>query len=219
MLDAPPASDEPRVGGGCAAAAAADGAADRERFALIRDAALIADAKLTTGEVIERLTALLTPTFADTCDDRARTSRATPIHREHELVVPLRSRGRDIGTMRLTHAHRTYSAADYEFAQLIGGRAALALENAQLAQRETHLTTALDSLAEAVTIQDAGVGPDLRQRRGRRGARVRERRAAAGHAARGHHRRLRVLPRRRPPAHARGSARPRGAAGRARRSR
>ncbi len=132
-------------------------AADRERFALIREAALIADANLTAGEVMERLKALLTPAFADTCTIELHVS-SMPIHREHELVVGLRSRGREIGTLRLTRSRRAYSAADYEFAQLIGGRAALALENAQLTQRETHLTTALDSLAEAVTIQDAGVG-------------------------------------------------------------
>jgi serine phosphatase RsbU (regulator of sigma subunit)/PAS domain-containing protein len=132
-------------------------AADHERFGLIRGAALIADADLRTEQVVERLQMLLTPDFARTCEVELGTT-AEPRHREHELIVPMRSRGRDVGTLRLTHAQRTYTPADHEFAQLIAGRAALALENAALARRQTHLTTALDTLAEAVTIQDAERG-------------------------------------------------------------
>ena len=132
-------------------------AADRERFALIRDAAMIADTPLSTEEVVERFVAVLTSSFAQTCEIELGATHP-PRHTAHELVVTLGSRGRDLGTMRLTHAARTYSVADFEFAGLIGGRAGLALENAQLARRETILMTALDSLAEAVTIQDAEAG-------------------------------------------------------------
>lgn len=129
-------------------------AADRERFALIRGAAQIADTHLTIPEVLARMTALLTPGFATTCEiDLARAEPAA--HTPHTMVVPLRARGRDIGTMRLTAEHRTYTEADRDFAQLIGGRAALALENAGLFAERDRLVTALDSLAEAVTIQDA----------------------------------------------------------------
>jgi PAS domain S-box-containing protein len=120
--------------------------ADRQRYALIRGAALIADAGGTIPEVIERVRDLLVPAFADACEitlgDAAPTPGAT-------LVVPLRSRGRTIGGMALTGP----SDADREFALLLGGRIALALENAQLETREDWLTTALGTLAEAVTIQ------------------------------------------------------------------
>ncbi len=134
---------------------------DRERFALIRGAALIADTELTVDEVVERMTQLLTPGYASTCEIDLQATEA-PAHAPHALTVPLRSRGRDMGTMRLTATHRTYSGDELEFAQLLAGRVALALENAGLFARlervETRLTAALDSLADAVTIQ----GPDGR---------------------------------------------------------
>jgi len=133
------------------------GRGDVERFELIRGAAVIADTPLTGDEVIERLRALLTPGFAETFEITLGET-AEPLHGREAVVVPLRSRGHDIGTMRLAHRTRGYDAGDFDFAHLIAGRAALALENAQLAVRETHLTTALDSLAEAVTIQDAESG-------------------------------------------------------------
>jgi PAS domain S-box-containing protein len=132
-------------------------AADHERFGLIRGAAQIADTQLTVDEVVERVRALLTPGFATTCEiDLERTEALE--HRPHALTVPLRSRGRDVGTLRLAAERRTYTTEDREFAELLGGRVALALENAGLFARlervETRLTTALDSLADAVTIQD-----------------------------------------------------------------
>ena len=76
--------------------------ADRERFGLIRGAALIAEADLTTEQVIERLIDLLTPAFAERCEIDLGTTAEADRHSEHELVVPLRSRGRDVGTLRLT---------------------------------------------------------------------------------------------------------------------
>ena len=51
-------------------------------------------------------------------------------------------------------AERPDRTQDHEFALLLGGRIALAIENAQLESREDWLTTALGTLAEAVTIQD-----------------------------------------------------------------
>ena len=118
------------------------------------------------------------------------------------MIVPLRSRGRD-DRHDAAHRHRTARtrAEDREFAQLIGGRVALALENAGLfAERvETRLTTALDSLAEAVTIQDADGALDLRQRPPPRRARLRHAAGAAATPPQAHRRRLRVLQRGRPP--------------------
>ena len=107
---------------------------DRERFALIRGAALIADTELTVDEVVERMTQLLTPGYASTCEIDLQATEA-PAHAPHALTVPLRSRGRDLGTMRLTATHRTYSGDELEFAQLLAGRVALALENAGLFAR------------------------------------------------------------------------------------
>ena len=74
------------------------------------------------------------------------------------INVPLRCRGRNVGTLALLAVTRTYSAGDLELAQLIAGRIGLALDNAglfaELEALQLRLTTALDTLAEAVTIQD-----------------------------------------------------------------
>jgi PAS domain S-box-containing protein len=121
--------------------------ADQQRFGLIRGAALIADAGGTTAEVVERVRALLVPAFADACEIQLGEGEH---HSGATLVVPLRSRGRTIGSMALSGP----THEDHEFALLLGGRIALAIENAQLESREDWLTTALGTLAEAVTIQD-----------------------------------------------------------------
>jgi PAS domain S-box-containing protein len=75
--------------------------------------------------------------------------------------VPLRSRGRALGTLTLATtaaSGRRYDAEDRGFAQVLGGRVALALDNAglfrELESLEAQHSAALDSLAEAVTMQD-----------------------------------------------------------------
>ena len=60
--------------------------ADRQRYALIRGAALIADAGGTTAEVVERVRALLVPAFADTCEIQLGDGEHHP---GATLVVPL----------------------------------------------------------------------------------------------------------------------------------
>ena len=72
--------------------------------------------------------------------------------------VPLRSRGHTVGTLSLLGITRAYTPADLQLAQLLGGQIGLALDNAglfaELESLQARLTTALDTLAEAVTIQD-----------------------------------------------------------------
>ena len=79
------------------------------------------------------------------------------------LVVPLRARGRRLGEMTLlttAHSGRAYAREDFEFATVLAGRAALALDNAglfsELETIEAQLTVVLSTLAEAVTVQHAG---------------------------------------------------------------
>ena len=76
------------------------------------------------------------------------------------VVVPLTARGRRIGSLTLivtTGSGRRYGAEDLEFAKVLAGRAALALDNAglfsELETIEAQLTVALSTLAEAVTVQ------------------------------------------------------------------
>jgi GAF domain-containing protein len=78
------------------------------------------------------------------------------------IVAELHARGEHIGTLTLVarkRSRRRYDEDDVEFATVIGGRAALALDNAllsrRLAQREQHLVGALGSFAAAMVLQDA----------------------------------------------------------------
>ena len=78
------------------------------------------------------------------------------------IVVPLWARGRALGTITLLTSRgsgRRYGEADLRFAEVLSGRAALALDNAglfsELEIAEAQMSAALGSLAEAVTVQDA----------------------------------------------------------------
>jgi PAS domain S-box-containing protein len=77
-------------------------------------------------------------------------------------IVPLRARGRRLGSLTLiatTRSGRRFDDEDLEFARVLAGRAALALDNAglysELETIEAQLTVALSTLAEAVTVQHA----------------------------------------------------------------
>jgi PAS domain S-box-containing protein len=81
------------------------------------------------------------------------------------LAVPLRARGRNLGLLTIVVTEvsgRRYAEGDLEFAELLGGRAGLALDNAglfsELTTAEAELTAALGSLAEAVTVQSTTGG-------------------------------------------------------------
>jgi GAF domain-containing protein len=77
------------------------------------------------------------------------------------IFVPLRARGRNLGALTLMtrrDSRRAYAVEDLEFVEVLAGRAALALDNAglftELQTIEAQLTTALGSLADAVTVQN-----------------------------------------------------------------
>lgn len=79
------------------------------------------------------------------------------------VVVPLRARGRRLGALILlvtAQSQRRYGREDLEFARVLAGRAALALDNAglfaELETIEAQLTAVLSTLAEAVTVQHTG---------------------------------------------------------------
>jgi PAS domain S-box-containing protein len=84
------------------------------------------------------------------------------LHMTAAVVVPLSARGRILGvvTLLLTdQSHRRYVPEDVRFVEVLAGRVALALDNAglftDLQTIEAQLTTALGSLGEAVTVQNA----------------------------------------------------------------
>ncbi len=90
------------------------------------------------------------------------------LERLHELGVcsgiaaPLRARGHTLGTLILAvtkESGRRYGPGDLEFAELLAGRAGLALDNAglftELTVAEAQLTAVVGSLAEAVIVQSA----------------------------------------------------------------
>jgi PAS domain S-box-containing protein len=77
------------------------------------------------------------------------------------VIVPLRARGQTIGSMALIvtgASGRRYDAGDLDFAGVLSGRVALALDNAglfsELESLEARQSAALGTLAEAVTVQD-----------------------------------------------------------------
>ena len=81
---------------------------------------------------------------------------------DSSVVVPLSARGRMLGALTLlstAQSHRRYTTEDLRFVEVLAGRVALALDNAglftELQTTEAQLTTALGTLAEAVTVQSA----------------------------------------------------------------
>ncbi|HET8978100.1 MAG TPA: SpoIIE family protein phosphatase [Solirubrobacteraceae bacterium] len=77
------------------------------------------------------------------------------------MFIPLRARGRIVGALAcsMTSSGRRLDASDVEFAEVLGGRIALALDNAGLAETvsglEQRLEATLANLAEAVIVRDA----------------------------------------------------------------
>lgn len=78
------------------------------------------------------------------------------------IVIPVSARGRILGALTLlvtAHSGRSYTAEELRFFEVLSGRVALALDNAglftELETMEAQLTTALGSLTEAVTVQNA----------------------------------------------------------------
>lgn len=76
------------------------------------------------------------------------------------IVVPLDARGRTIGALTLittSDSGRRLTDDDFFFAQVVSGRAALALDNAglfrELSSVEQRFEAVLDNLADAVTVQ------------------------------------------------------------------
>jgi GAF domain-containing protein len=90
------------------------------------------------------------------------TTRAVGLRAALTMPLPIRGAGPGALTLAVGPSGRRYTAADAEFAELVGGRVAIVLENAgltrQVRRTEARMTAALDSLAEAVTMN----GPDGR---------------------------------------------------------
>ena len=171
------------LGGGLSVLVAllrAAGEVNLRRFRLLSAVADVGNRATTLEEAVDRLLDMLTPAFADACALDAAIAGAErrvgvrPHGADEQvahalgdgpctarLVLPLRARGRTIGTLSalLDRSGRRYSAADLAFAEVFAGRAAVVLDNAGLTSElrvaEQQLGTALDGLAEAVTVTDA----------------------------------------------------------------
>ena len=96
----------------------------------------------------------------DLADDETELERLRAAHIGSAIVVPLRARGRRLGALTLLATARSqwrYGSEELEFAQVLAGRTALALDNAglfaELETIEAQLTAVLTTLAEAVTVQ------------------------------------------------------------------
>ncbi len=150
------------------------------RFRLLSAVADVGNEVTALEGAVARLLDMLTPDFADACaidasiDGRDRRLGLRPRGAEEaieqalrsgpetsRLVLPLRARGRTIGTLSamLDVSGRRYSPSDVAFAEVFAGRVAVVLDNAGLTSEldaaERQLGTVLDGLAEAVTVTDA----------------------------------------------------------------
>lgn len=99
----------------------------------------------------------------DLADDERELAQLRAMQLGSAISVPLRARGRRLGALTLlvtAHSQRRYGREDLEFARVLAGRAALALDNAglfaELETIEAQLTAVLSTLAEAVTVQHTG---------------------------------------------------------------
>jgi PAS domain S-box-containing protein len=83
------------------------------------------------------------------------------------ILVPLRSRGKPLGLLQLAmqNGRRTYTQADASVAQDLARRAALAIENAQLYEREQQTTQQLRFLADASLVLAESLDLDKRLER------------------------------------------------------
>ncbi|HZJ29651.1 MAG TPA: SpoIIE family protein phosphatase [Solirubrobacterales bacterium] len=118
------------------------------------------------GPPLEDTVRLITPVTDTTLRGLARGSEDLGFLRSLKmnsyLHVPLRSRGHHLGviTMAVAWSGRRYTDQDAEFARVLGGRIALALDNAglfsDLASSKRTLDTAMAVLDEAVVIHERG---------------------------------------------------------------
>ena len=119
----------------------------------------------TVPQTVERVLDLLVPLHAGfgavESDERGERTRlgfrgTEPIDTTARVVTPLRARGREIAW--LTTSGRGGIGGDRDFMRILGGRIALALDNAGLSQEltsvEQQLEAILQNLGEAVTVQD-----------------------------------------------------------------
>ena len=138
-----------------------------ERLGVIGDSPDVEERLRARGPATVAATALVRPVLRETVDETFLRANARSeddyaflrsLNERSHINVPLRSRGRNVGTLALLAMTRSYGRVDLELAELIAGRIGLALDNAglfaELEALQLRLTTALDTLAEAVTIQD-----------------------------------------------------------------
>jgi GAF domain-containing protein len=138
------------------------------RFRLLGAIGEIADGASGIDATVAGILALLTPELADASALDGEEGRlaaaggeallAGPPDPERALRIPLRARGREVGSLAIALERRRYSASDRRFAHVLAGRIALALDNAgltrQLTAAERELAAILDGLAAAVTVID-----------------------------------------------------------------
>src|SRR4051794_10397978 len=149
---------------------------DAERLELLVELGQRATGR-TVDEAAERIGDLLVPAIADAClieltsDDGARRAVCAEGETVEALTeasgpplalsVPLRTRGRTIGTLRMgvDGRGRRYGPGDLRFAEVLAGRVALALENAglnaELEDAERRFRAIVDGMFDGVTVRAA----------------------------------------------------------------
>lgn len=125
---------------------------------LLFDVGEALDATLGVEERLARLAGLVVPTLGDFCtiemiDDSGRSRvvagaplpEGAPPDAERTVAVPLRARGRQLGTLTLRVEGRAYDDAERALALQLGRRAGLAIDNARLYDEQRHIARTLQA--------------------------------------------------------------------------
>jgi anti-sigma regulatory factor (Ser/Thr protein kinase) len=123
----------------------------REERERLSEVSRVLGTTLDLEQTLERIVSLGIPVFGDACtaklyeeEDHA-SDEVARILDEQTLVVPLTTGSRAVGTLRYTRAQGEYDASILPFAEEFGRRAALAIRNARLYEREHRVADALQS--------------------------------------------------------------------------
>jgi PAS domain S-box-containing protein len=142
-----------------------DASVARDRLGFLAEASALLGSSLDVERTLEQLEGLIAGRVADRCEIRLVVEQDAPPPGEPEfgpgsLALPLKARGRTFGTMTLLWDVRTATIDqdEVEFALDLAGRAAIAIDNAQLygaAAERAQAARVLASVGDGVFLIDS----------------------------------------------------------------
>jgi anti-sigma regulatory factor (Ser/Thr protein kinase) len=124
----------------------------REERERLSEVSRVLGTTLDLEQTLERIVSLGIPVFGDACkvklfeeDERMRDDVARILDDGATLIVPMTTGSRALGVLRYTREHGQYDPSVLPFAEEFGRRAALAVRNARLYEREHRVADTLQS--------------------------------------------------------------------------